>query len=58
MMSIFSPCNFGDDGLDAGAPHTDAGADRVDAAVAADHGDLGAAEPGSRATALISMMPS
>ena len=32
-----------DDGLDAAALHADAGADRVDRAVVADHADLGAA---------------
>jgi hypothetical protein len=47
-----------DDRLHAGTAHTDAGADRVDGVVVGNHGDLRAAEPGSRATALISMMPS
>jgi hypothetical protein len=57
MMSIFSPCSSCHHGLHARPPHADAGADRVDRAVAADHRHLGAAA-GSRATALISMMPS
>ena len=47
------------DGLDAATLHAHASADRIDARVVmADHADLGAAEPGSRAAALISMMPS
>jgi hypothetical protein len=33
---------FADDRLDAAAAHADAGADRVDRGIAADHGDLGA----------------
>ncbi len=32
-----------DDGLHAAAAHADAGADRIDRGIAADHGDLGAA---------------
>jgi hypothetical protein len=43
--------------LDAGAAHADAGADGVDGGIARGHGDLGA-EPGSRATAFTSTMPS
>ena len=43
--------------LDAAAAHADAGAHRVDAAVLGDHRDLRPAA-GSRAQALISMMPS
>ncbi len=42
MMSIFSPLQFGDNRLHARTTHTDAGADRIDAGIAADHGDLGA----------------
>jgi hypothetical protein len=57
MMSIFSPCSSLHHGLHAAAAHADAGADRIDRAVAADHAIL-ARLPGSRATALISMMPS
>src|SRR6185295_10344119 len=34
---------FLDDGLDAAALHADAGADRIDRAVVAEHADLGAA---------------
>ena len=41
-----------------GAAHADAGADRIDRAVAARSRAILARLPGSRATALISMMPS
>jgi hypothetical protein len=41
MMSIFSPCNSCTTACTA-ALHADAGADGIDAAVAADHADLGA----------------
>mgnify|MGYP003694146663 CR=1 FL=1 len=41
-MSIFSPRELADDRLHARALHADAGADRVDVALAREDGDLGA----------------
>jgi hypothetical protein len=58
MMSIFSPCEFLHHGLHAAAAHADAGADRVDRAVVRLITPILARLPGSRAQALISMMPS
>ena len=42
MMSIFSPCSSPTTACTRRAAHADAGADRIDRAVARDHGDLGA----------------
>ena len=47
-----------DDRLHAGAAHADAGADRIDRGIARDRRRSWRASPGSRATALTSMMPS
>ena len=49
---------FADHGLHPAAAHADAGADRIDRRCRATRTAILARLPGSRATALISMMPS